>query len=74
MKKVNGMLASAVITARCGPHASGITDRKLRDIASTIPVLERMPVNTPAAKISDTTDSTLPAWLTRRRRCSARFG
>ena len=73
MKKVNGIDATAVITARYGPD-SGITARKLCDIASTMPVLLRMPVKMPAAKISDTTDSTLPAWLTTRRRCSARFG
>ncbi|MNR56821.1 hypothetical protein D3C85_1774750 [compost metagenome] len=61
MKKVNGMLTSAVITARYGPRKSGITANRLFDIASTMPVPLRIPVKIPAAKISPTTASTLPA-------------
>ncbi len=60
--------------ARYGPIASGITASRLRDMASTMPVPDRMPVKMPAAKISDTTDSTLPACCVTRRRCSARSG
>ena len=74
MKKVKGMLTSAVITARYGPMASGITASRLLDIASTMPVPDRMPVKMPAAKIRPTTARTLPAWAATRSFCCLRQG
>ncbi|MOA49303.1 hypothetical protein D3C78_1721620 [compost metagenome] len=74
MKKVNGMLTSAVITARYGPMDSGITASRLLDMASTMPVPDRMPVKIPAAKISPTTANTLPAWAAMRSFCCCRHG
>ncbi|MNN86863.1 hypothetical protein D3C81_2043340 [compost metagenome] len=74
MKKVNGMLTIAVITARYGPNASGMTDSRLLDMASTMPVPDRMPVKMPAAKISPVTASTLPAWAAMRSFCCCRHG
>ncbi|MNH36866.1 hypothetical protein D3C79_977050 [compost metagenome] len=50
MKKVPGMLASAVIGAMYGPQSAGSMLRKLLDIASTIPVPDRMPARMPAAR------------------------
>ena len=47
MKKVNGMLTSAVITARYGPSASGITANRLFDMASTMPVPDSTPSGNP---------------------------
>ncbi|MNC71479.1 hypothetical protein D3C81_1785060 [compost metagenome] len=74
MKKVNGMLTIAVITARYGPRASGITASRLLDMASTMPVPDRMPVKIPAAKISPTTASTLPECAATRSFCICRQG
>ncbi|MNF04123.1 hypothetical protein D3C80_2035690 [compost metagenome] len=74
MKNVNGMLTSAVITARYGPRKSGITASKLFDMASTMPVPDRIPVKMPAAKIRPTTASTLPAWAATRSFCCCRQG
>lgn len=74
MKKVNGMLTSAVMVARYGPSAGGITASRLLDMASTIPVPERMPVNTPAAKISETTARMFSACAPMRFFCSWMHG
>ncbi|MNY55798.1 hypothetical protein D3C86_1918070 [compost metagenome] len=74
MKNVNGMLTSAVITARYGPRNSGITASKLLDMASTMPVPDRIPVKIPAAKINPTTARTLPACAATRSFCCCRHG
>jgi hypothetical protein len=66
MKKVNGRLRILVMIARYGPKASGTRATTLLAIASTIFVPERMPVRIPAARMTETTESTLPAWCSMR--------
>lgn len=51
-----------------------MVDRKLLDIAATIPVRDSAPVNTPAAKMSETTAITFGACAAIRSRWSGTPG
>ena len=55
------MLIIAVIGARKGPILVGIIATNSLDMASTIPVPDKIPVKIPAAKMIPTTFKALPA-------------
>ncbi|MNE61415.1 hypothetical protein D3C80_1566290 [compost metagenome] len=74
MKKVPGMLASAVIGAMYGPQLAGSMSRKLLDMASTMPVPERMPARIPAARKMAIWFNAVGAWAEMRRRWSCICG